>query len=355
MGVSEQLSEFKEKLDANLKKFFDERIREVEVVDPSAVEMMKLLQNYTLRGGKRIRAALIYYGYRCFKKGKERDILRAAMSIELIQSYLLIHDDIIDRDDLRRHGPTIHKSYKEIHLERFDRKDPHHFGNSMAIMAGDILSSLATQLLAYSNFNKDARLKAIIKLNQVIHKVVYGEVLDVLSEVKNSMSENDIRTIHKLKTASYTIEGPLQIGAILAGASYEDIMLLSEYALPLGEAFQIYDDILGLYGDAKSLGKPIGSDIIEGKMTLLMQKAIEKSNRKQKAVLKKALGNRELTKKQLDEVRRIVKDTGSLDYSIKLSEQLVRKARRAMERADFRPEAKEFLMEVTDYLIKRTY
>lgn len=355
MGVSEQLSELKEKIDVRLKKFFDARIKEVEIVDPSAVEMMKLLQNYTLRGGKRVRAALIYHGYRCFKKGMEEELLKAAMSIELIQSYLLIHDDVIDRDDLRRSGPTIHKSYKDIHLERFDKKDPHHFGNSMAIMAGDILSSLATQLLAYSNFSKNARLKAIIKLNQVIHKVVYGEVMDILSEVKNGMSENDIRTIYKLKTASYTIEGPLIIGAILANASYEDMRLLSEYAVPLGEAFQVYDDILGLYGDEKSLGKPIGSDIVEGKMTLLMQKAFDKADKKQKAALKKALGNRELTKKQLDEVRSIVKGTGSLDYSIKLAEQLVRKSRRAMQRADFRPESKDFLINVTDYLIRRTY
>jgi len=343
-----QLEEFKEKVDRELRIFFDKRIAEVSDIDDSAKEMMRLLKEYTLRGGKRIRAAMIYYGYNCFKKNKEKELLKAAMCIELVQSFLLIHDDIIDCDDLRRGGLTLHKSYEKKYKDR-------HFGESMAIIAGDILSTLANQLLVYSGFNGKNKLNAISKLNQVIHKVIYGQALDIITGIKNNVKEKDVLNIHHLKTASYTVEGPLHIGALLAGAKKRDLDILSDYGVRIGKAFQIQDDILGLFGDEKKLGKPIGSDIRQGKKTLLVLRALQNGNKQQKAFIKKCLGNTKIGLKDIERFRQIVKDTDSLTYSQGLARNLIEMAKAKIENAKFRKEAKEFLLGIADYMLERKF
>ncbi len=350
-----QLEEFKEKIDRELRMFFDKRIEEVSDIDDSAKEMMRLLKDYTLRGGKRIRAAMIYYGYKCFKKNKEKELLKAAMCIELVQSFLLIHDDIIDCDDLRRGGDTLHISYEKLHKKGCKKGDSPHFGRSMAIIAGDILSTLANQLLVYSNFDKKSKLNAIAKLNQVIHKVIYGQALDIITGVKNNVREKDVLNIHHLKTASYTVEGPLHIGALLAGAKQKDLDVLSDYGVRIGKAFQIQDDILGLFGDEKKLGKPIGSDIKQGKKTLLVLRALQNGNKQQEQFIKKCLGNQRVSLKDIEMFRQIVKDTDSLTYSQGLARNLIEMAKAKIEDAKFRKQAKEFLLGIADYMLERKF
>lgn len=339
-----KLKQFKTKLDKELEIFFNKRIKEAKSIDPSAKQIMTSLKNFTLGSGKRIRAALIYYGFKCFKNNNEKELLKASMCIELIQSYLLIHDDIIDKDELRRGKPTLHKQY--------EKNNNPHYGISMAILAGDILSSLATQLLAYTKFKN--KLKAIAELNKIIPKVIYGQILDIKSELKLP-TEKSIDKIHHLKTATYTVEGPLHIGAILAGANEKYLKQLSRYAIPLGKAFQIQDDILGLFADEKKLGKPIGSDLREGKNTLLIIKALEKANLKQKLTIKKALGNSNLTKSQIDKIRKIIVSTGSLQYSKSLAEKLIKKAKSELNKIKLKKQGKEFLLEIADYMVNRDF
>lgn len=349
-----RLDELKKRIDKELRIFFDKRILEVRHIDSSAKEMMELLKDFTLRGGKRVRAAMIYYGYKCFNKNKESELLKAAMCIELVNSSLLIHDDIIDCDSLRRGGLTLHKAYEKIHSKRYNgRKDAGHFGESMAIIAGDALACLANQLLVYSDFRKENKLRAIAKLNQAVHKVIYGQALDIISELKDNFNVKDILNIHHLKTASYTIEGPLHIGALLAGAGEKDLKVLSAYGIPLGKAFQIQDDILGMFGDEKELGKPVGSDIKEGKRTLLVLKAIEKGNLMQKAFIKRNLGNKHIGLQELREFRKIVEETGSLEYSQNLAKKLIEEAKSAVRNTKFRKEGKDFLLGIADYMLER--
>lgn len=351
MGV-EQLNGFKKKLDKELNLFFNARIKEAKAIDKSAVQMLQLLKDFTMRGGKRIRAALICYGYKCFKSSNNKEILKAAMCIELIQSYLLIHDDIIDRDELRRGAPTMHKAYEKVYQNLRTNIPKSHLGISMAMLAGDALSCLANQLLAYSCFDEKRKLNAITALNKIIYKVIYGQILDVLSECKARVTEKDILNIHQLKTATYTVEGPLHIGALLAGASNADLTILSGYAVPLGKAFQLQDDILGLFGNEKELGKPIGSDIREGKRTLLIIKALEKANKQQREFISNCLG-KNITKQDMEKIRTIVKQTGSLEYSQKLAKQFINKAKSMLSKANFRKEGKDFLIAIADYMLER--
>ncbi len=346
------LKQYQARINSELEKFFDKKIQRVKGISPHIIELTKNLREFTLRDAKRIRPILLIFGYKCIKDPKnESDILKAALAAELMESFLLIHDDIIDNDSIRRKKPTLHKIYEE-RSKRYNT-DHTHFGKSMAIIGGDILATLGSEILLSTNFKDSLKLKAIEKFNRVVINTGFGELLDVISEVDNKISEKDILKIHELKTAKYTIEGPLHIGAILAGAKEKHLSILSKYAIPLGKAFQIQDDILGMYGDQKKTGKPVGSDLKEGKKTLLILKALEKSNLKDRLKIKRALGNKKLTTRQLNQIRKIIMDTGSLQYSKDMAKQLAEKAKSAISRSSFKKEGKEFLIQIADYIINR--
>ncbi|MBA3064666.1 polyprenyl synthetase family protein, partial [Candidatus Woesearchaeota archaeon] len=282
----------------------------------------------------------------------ENAIIDIAVSAELMQSFFLIHDDIIDDDDLRRGGPTMHRIYAEKY-NSYDK--PKKFGESMAIIAGDLLAALGNEIISKSDFDEEKKLKLLQKFNKVVKLTGYGEIIDILSGLKTNVTEQDISKMHKLKTAIYTIEGPLHMGAIAAGASDEQLKILSEYAIPLGMAFQLKDDILGLFGSEEKLGKPADSDIKEGKKTILILKAIENADKEQKEFIVSALRNKNITEKELIKLRQIIKETGSLPYSENLAEKLVKKAKDAIKNSDFEKHGKDFFLEIADYVIKRDY
>jgi len=167
------------------------------------------------------------------------------------------------------------------------------------------------------------------------------------------VTEKDITDIHTLKTAIYTIEGPLHIGAILAGAGKEDLGELSDFAIPLGKAFQTQDDILGMFGTREKIGKPVGSDVREGKKTLLMVKALELGSPTQRKFIQRCLGNKRLTFKQLEKLREIVTKTGSLDYSKRLIERYSDEARVALGKLKISNEGRQFFMYICNYIIQR--
>ncbi len=349
------LKEYKELVDKSLEDYFNQELEKAELVDSSAKEMLELIKEYTLRGGKRIRAALIYYGYRLFKDNKLDQVIKASMCIELIQSYLLIHDDIMDRDSLRRGKPTMHKMYEAYHTEENLKDNKEHFGASMAIIAGDICCHMANEILADINLEDRYKLAAIKHMNRLIMDVINGQALDVLSEVNDDTKVETVFKIHKLKTSRYTIEAPLVIGALLAGASKDDIETLSRYSVPLGQAFQIQDDILGVFGDEKNLGKPIGSDITEGKKTLLTLKAYEAADEEQKKRLDYCIGNKNITVQDIEDFKKIIEITGSKEYSLNIAKELIEKANKNLKELEANQEAKEFLIGIADYILRRDY
>ncbi|OIO62127.1 polyprenyl synthetase family protein [Candidatus Woesearchaeota archaeon CG_4_10_14_0_2_um_filter_33_10] len=352
MIITDILEYYKEKIELRLKTFLDEKISEAEKISYSSREIMQYIKEFNLRGGKRIRSVLIIMAYKSLGGKNENAIIDIAASAELMQSFLLIHDDIIDDDDLRRGGPTMHR----IYAEKYKGCDnPKKFGENMAIIAGDLLASLGNEIISKSAFDEEKKLKLLQKFNKIIKLTGYGEIIDILSGLKTNVTEQDISKMHKLKTAVYTIEGPLHMGAIAAGASDDQLKILSEYAIPLGMAFQLKDDILGLFGSEEKLGKPADSDIKEGKKTLLILKVLENANKEQKELIGNALGNKDITKTELTKVREIIKETGSLSYSENLAEKLVKKAKNAIKTSDFETHGKDFFLEIADYVIKRDY
>jgi len=348
------IAEYRRKIDSALQGFFDDKIKDS---GPSG-EFLGSIKEFNMRGGKRIRPILMIFGYKCFKEPAEKDLITASLAMELMEGFLLTHDDIIDEDKLRRGGLTMHEAYKKEYGKNRTSVSPEKMGKNMALLAGDLQNSFAVEILAGSNFPKGRIAEAISVYSASLAKTIRGCVLEYLlasagTRDMGKISQKDISEIQELKTATYTIECPLVMGALLAGAGKRDLGSLRSYAIPLGKAFQIKDDILGVFGNEKKLGKPVGSDIREGKVTLLIVKALESCGAKDREKLLGLLGKRSLKHREIESARKIIACSGSLEYSQKLAESLVSDAKKAIAESAFRSEGKEFLLGIADYLLGR--
>jgi geranylgeranyl diphosphate synthase type I len=352
MDVRGILSNEKKAIEAEIVKFF-QRERELSMDDPLIMQILSSIEEFTLRDAKRVRSVLAVMGYRSVGGTDIEKARRASVSLELIQSMLLIHDDIIDRSHTRRGKPSLHRIYEEMHGEREYIGDPGPFGINMAIIAGDLAESFGENALLNSGFPKERVLEALLCQTEMIRDTGYGQVLDLYSVELPQWSEEMVIKVHTYKTARYTLDAPLKIGALLHGATEEQLEALKGYAIPVGIAFQIIDDILGFFGDPKRGGKEDLSDIKEGKRTLLIIKALENGTDEQKEKILSALGNQDLTVDQAEEIREIIRITGSEDYSREMAKKRTEEGIRALGGADLDPETVEFLRELAKFLISR--
>ena len=354
--IPDILAQYQAQINKRLELFFEKKIAEASRISDHTREVVANAKEYTLRGGKRLRPIFCIYGYKCLRDNTNIEaVIEASISLELMQSYLLIHDDIMDEDELRRGKKTFHILCKDLCERHFGTTKSLKFGENIAIVAGDLLEVYGEEVLGKSPFESEYVKKAVVAYAEIVKNVGYGQILDITAERQAAFSEDEILTIHKLKTASYTIEGPLHIGALLAGANEADLQVLSAYGIPLGLAFQIHDDILGLFGSEEKTGKPVGSDVQEGKKTLLILHALEKCTGEEREVILNALGNEQVTMEEIDTVRAIVRRTGSLDYSKNLVADMTDKAVQAINASEFREEAKEFLFNIADFIGGREY
>jgi geranylgeranyl diphosphate synthase type I len=351
----DKLKKWRDRINERLDEEFENHKKRARKIHPQGVRVIDYLQDYTMRGGKRVRPALMIAGYMGVGGENFEKALPASLSIEALQSYLLIHDDIMDEDELRRGESTLHKMYEEYHKKEFNSGRAEKFGENMGITVGDISNSFAVNQLIQSDFPPEVKLKALAKFEQVHRHTGYGQALDITFNQRSvdDVTEKDVLTVHRLKTAQYTMAGPLVIGAILGEGNEEQKEMLNEYGLNVGKAFQVYDDMLGLFGNEEKLGKPVDSDLKEGKRTLLILKALENGDGEQRKVIMNALGNEDVTQEQVEEVREIVKDTGSYDYSQKMTAKFVRKGKEALDKDIIDPEIVDFLMGLADYIITR--
>lgn len=356
MNAKEALADIVPLIDAKVEKILEEEKKESNKISPIIADILKNVPVVCF-GGKRLRGAFIYYSYLMFG-GKDIDeILKVSAVFELLHSYLLAHDDVMDKSNMRHRKPTLHKIYQnKIRHEKPYFRNSRHFGESIAVNIGDGLSHLASLTLAESTFQSERKMRVFSKFSREFLDTVYGQVIDVYGEVKDDVDEDYVLKVHYYKTGKYTYETPLHVGAILAGAKDEDLKALTEYAIPGGIAFQIQDDILGMFGDEYRIGKPANSDLKEGKKTLLIIKALENGNRKQIEIINRNLGNPHIKSKDLEDVRKVIIDTGSLEYSKQKALKLVKKAQKALdtyENPKWQDHGREFLDSVADYMITR--
>ena len=347
----------KPKINERLARALEDERKYFPVDHPVFHEQIDVLYDFNLRGGKRLRPAFIVEGYSAVGGKDLEAAYDASLIIEGSEAWLLIHDDIIDNDTLRRGKPTVHVMYNEslkrnTHLDDATRA---HLAEGLAIVAGDLQNILNYDWIINSNFDTSTKISAIKKYNEVVKLTSYGQVLDILSETKpiDDVTEEDVILIHSLKTSTYTIWGPLQIGGVLGGAREDQLKAFYDYGHPIGVAFQLQDDIIGMYGDPKKSGKPAHSDLKEGKRTLLIIKALENATPEQRKQLLGVLGNRNLTDEDADIAREIVKETGALDYNREMALKLINQGLKAVEDADITEESKEYLIGIADFLIHR--
>lgn len=351
MNAKTYLQDYCNKTAPILKNFFLQKQKTSRSISPLAVQMMQTY--YQFMGGKNIRGALTKLGYECLGGQNTKAILEASLIVEIIHSFLLMHDDVMDQDILRRDRSTIHVQYKNYHQKTYPKGDADNFGISMAIDLGDAGYAMANILLADASFSSEIKVKVLRKLNQQIFTTAFGQAIDISYENLEKITQEDVMRVHRYKTANYTITGPLQYGALFAQAKENEIEKIEKYGLPVGIAFQLRDDELGLFGEEKKLGKPVGSDIRENKNTLLKIKALEWATPKEKEFLISAYGNQDIGKKEVKKVQEITVKTGALSYSQKLSRQLVEKGKKYVSLITDKTQFQDLLRKMADLMIER--
>ncbi|MCG3221912.1 MAG: polyprenyl synthetase family protein [Candidatus Heimdallarchaeota archaeon] len=311
------------KVDDALHDFMNEQINSVQD-NPFLKYYYKQIYDFLFSGGKRIRPVLMALCYQSIKSdvvGKE--ILSASLSLELLHNASLIHDDIMDNAETRRGKKAFHRvlqDYAENNSSSKTQND-NNYGISMGILGGDFAYNLAYKAINTKEFPSDVTLRAAIEFNEGFLRIVQGVVVETDLMRRTDVTENQYFSMIAGKTAAL-FEKAARIGAIFAGGTESQISGLGKYALDAGLAFQIVDDIIGTFGDSRKTGKPIDSDIKEGKKTLLLIKTIENANDDQLKVISKVVGNRQATDQEINDVRTIFKETGSLDFANKKTEKL---------------------------------
>lgn len=273
------LKEVQPDIERRLEALLDARVSSTRAFGGEVQALAREVRRLTLLGGKRLRPALVVVGQRVVsERAALGPALDAGVALELLHSYFLIHDDWMDGDRVRRGGPSVHVAL----AERFGSE---HKGNASAILAGDYAVALACDALARVDARPDRLQAAFSAFAEMQLGAVAGQQLDMVGEGR------DVELGYALKTGSYTVEGPLKLGALLAGAKPATLDALSRYARPAGVAFQLRDDLLSLFGDPKQTGKPLASDLMSGKRTLLLRLALRRGKPPEVAKIRKVLGD----------------------------------------------------------------
>lgn len=333
------IENYREKVNSALKEFLEKKAKEDGEYSEQTRELIENILEYNMRGGKRIRPLVIIFAYRCFKNDNEKAIINASIAIELMQAYLLIHDDIMDNSDLRRGKLSMHRIYSSL---------GEGFGKSTAILAGNLCLSYAYESIIEADFSTEEKIGALRWVCWINRRENYGQALDIIPGFFG-LKEEDVMRIYELKTATYTVQGPIYLGGALAGASVEEIDKLQKYGFNLGVAFQIQDDINGIFASVEEMGKPNDSDIKEGKKTLLIAKSLESAGEDDRKFLLENYGKKDVCESEIDRIKEIIRKN-SLDYCVNKVKSLIEEGKKSLEGLNLRDEGKNFLLEMADYV-----
>jgi geranylgeranyl diphosphate synthase type I len=300
-----------------------------------------LARDFVLRGGKRFRAVLCHWGWRGAGGGDSEDIISVGAALELAHASCLIHDDIMDASEIRRGAPTLHRELAALHARSDWRGDPDGFGVASAILLGDLCMAWADELLHASVPERLAEAHSCY--DPMRNEIMYGQLLDVHEQALRAFSVDASLAVVRHKTAGYTVRKPLELGGTLAGASPELLAAYGDFGLELGVAFQLRDDVLGVFGDSAVTGKSAHEDLREGKATVLMACAAERAGPAQREVIDALHGEPGLDDAGAGRLREVLVETGALAAVERMIEERAEKARRVLERAPLTEPAREAL------------
>jgi len=323
---------FRERVQTVLDDFLAEQAARLEPLGPDAAVLVDEARR-AVAGGKRFRAAFCYWGYRAVRPEVEDEtaLLRACASLELLHASALVHDDYMDASDTRRGRPATHRAFGAAHRESRWSGDPEQYGAAAAILLGDLLLTWADELLRRCGLPLDRVSPALDVFDLCRSEVVAGQFLDVSVQARGHADVETAMTVLRYKSAKYSIERPLHVGAALAGGDADALAALSAFGLPLGEAFQLRDDQLGVFGDPAVTGKPAGDDLVEGKRTVLVALALDALG-EDAARLDSALG-KPLTAEEVEELRTLIVGSGADQQVEALIDELGAQSLVALDRA----------------------
>jgi geranylgeranyl diphosphate synthase type I len=325
-----------------LTSFLDIQQERLRAIGPELVAQVDAARDAT-SGGKRLRPSFCYWGFRAAGGDPAEPIIQAAASLEMLHVSALVHDDVMDKSDVRRGAPSAHRRFEaqqRVQSEQTGRgRDAASFGEGAAILLGDLCLVWADEMLHTSGFGAEALRRAEAFFDAVRVEVISGQYLDLVAQVSGEPDMDRALRVLRYKAATYTVERPLHIGAALAGARQPLIDALSGYGLPLGEAFQLRDDLLGVFGDPAMTGKPAGDDLREGKRTVLTAYAVEHASEVQLAEFDRLFGRPDLDDDEIQLLRELLQDSRAVQACEDLITERTEDALVALDRAPITEDA----------------
>ena len=337
------LAKFLSKYELYESEYFGKKAQLASKYSRETADLYKKLANFS-KGGKRLRAYLVWLGYQI---GGGRDIskiLPISLAFEVAQDFLLIHDDIMDRSDLRRGKETIHRIYGK----KFGR----HYGESMGIILGDIACISAFEIIAGSSFNNEYKVGSQRLFVDILLETVYGQALDIENEYKNFNFDRIMQYTY-LKSAKYSVIGPMLMGLNVTKFAKSKVAAIEAYGKAVGIGYQLFDDLLGIFGDEITIGKSILSDMHEGKNTLIIHKARQLATSKDLAEINKIWGNPKSGDKELKKIKDIVKKCGAYIWCEDENKRLMVVAKKEISKLTGDSKLQQILSQVADYVVSR--
>ena len=337
-----------------LDAFVGEQGARLEPLGPDAARLVQAARD-AVSGGKRFRAAFGWWGFRAVRAEvpDPAGVIRAAGALELMHASALVHDDVMDASDTRRGRPATHRAFEMMHREQGWPGRADRYGAAAAILLGDLLLSWSEEMLRRCGLGPDVVDRALTAFDAMRSEVIAGQFLDVSVQARSTSDEHEAMRVLRYKSAKYSVERPLHVGAALAGGDVAVTEALSRFGVPLGEAFQLRDDVLGVFGDPDATGKPAGDDLTEGKRTVLVALALESASADRAARLDSALGSA-LDRAQVDELRAIITQSGARAEVERRIEALTAEALLALEAAPVTDIARHVLGQLAEAATQRS-
>lgn len=342
-----------------IERLFDDEVARWQLVDANLVDPLQSLRRLLDAGGKRLRPAFCYWGF--VGAGGDPDdphVVDAGAALELLHAFALVHDDVMDGSPTRRGAVTAHVEYGERHRRSGWRGETRRFGEGVAILVGDLAHVYADLLMSRASASRSTSTDQVAAVwHELRLELNVGQYLDVLGTARGDRDPVTARRIARYKSGKYTIERPLHLGAALAGRLDELAASLSAFGEPLGEAFQLRDDLLGAFGDTAVTGKPVGEDLREGKPTALFTWAVERATGAAADLLASRFGTADLGPAEVAELQAVLEETGARREVEATIERLVAESLGALERLGPRlqPEAVIRLAELAHFVAGRDH
>lgn len=338
-----------------LAQFFDRESQYLRSLGSELNPVAEALGHFLLDSGKRLRPLFATLGYLGTGAELTPEVIRAVASLELVHVCALIHDDVMDASDTRRGAPSIHRQFETLHEDEGLQGSSEQFGVATAILLGDLALIWAAKALHESGIPPESAFRCQPFYDEMRVELMAGQYLDIYEQALASESVERSLRVARFKSGKYSIERPLHFGASLSpNFSPDHVGIYSEYGLPLGEAFQLRDDLIGVFGDPVKTGKPAGDDLREGKRTVLVATTLSRASSAEREQFLKLLGRKDLDSTQVEELREIIVHTGALAKVEEIIAEMTFKAQSALTTGGITSSAVVLLNELAVAATKRS-